>query len=614
MIGKLPPKKVSKARYQKFLQDNNVPYPEDATAATLYALCLQVPQVQQPQVQQPQAQAPATVSEERPATVSEERITAIVADAVAQALATALPAALQAMNHAGAPVAASANQLTPPAVTPATPVATPTPKPAQGKKRAIVSESEDEEQVEAYDYDKLEEPFLKKHMKRLGLPIGSRAQMAYDLRKHQLGDAFQDTDIPEDATLEPFTLQELQSIVGRSNIKSVHQYQQQLKYLADDDLLTNMCDVARTFTEWRRPKAKKTGGYREPRGTFQLSKAVVCLIKNMSEEERIRFIKTHNITDSGLRPLVKGTWGKLKLLMHCAEVHDKYWAEMHSINEHNKEKNIAEDPPLSKRQKNQIVMPTSAMVDDYWAKHRESFWKTLKRTCPEDASNRKHLEKLFHDREWLKLFLMLEDTSLRNDLSQLLCGDPTVGKDLVFIDRENREIVVRGPNKTSRVGDYEYKTVLIVEREETWQMLMAVVGVQEMLGRKYVFSNMYNKSPQSATRWGDSFSAYFGELFQTADGRFSPQMLRTLVTCEQNARIGTPQAHQLPHKEARGKNHSLFHQTSNLYNNRNIIKAANEGRSHPSHPDSSGSESVDPLVVEDSASEGEDIAPRLDFD
>lgn len=49
MIGKLPPKKVSKARYQKFLQDNNVPYPEDATAATLYALCLQVPQVHQPQ-------------------------------------------------------------------------------------------------------------------------------------------------------------------------------------------------------------------------------------------------------------------------------------------------------------------------------------------------------------------------------------------------------------------------------------------------------------------------------------------------------------------------------------------------------------------------------------
>lgn len=449
----------------------------------------------------------------------------------------------------------------------------------KGKRKAVTPETEGEGVMEPEDYDTMPEHLLLPMIRRLGLPEGSRAEMAFNLRRHHAGDSWVDEPIPE-IPKEPITPKEGEKIMRRSSNNSIQQYVDYIKRVDRRGLFDSLCDAIRVLQDFMlRGEIMKDGKtYREPaKNTAQLTKALCCLFDNMNEMEIFRLLQNNSRTATAMRTNVRAAKGKEELLMRFQELREQYGLSQYVVNEDKRLKRNAQDPALTERQKAQCVMPIEKMVTDYWvARFKEIWWKVVRRTCPDRAKDQDHLDFMSMCQEWLKFHLGLCFDALRNDLSAILIDEPTHKKGKCWVDRDTGEIVFYGSNKKKTPW-----VKIKVDRKEAWEMLLAFCEAQRELGRKHVFCNKSRAGgkwlqPQTAQTFGDTFATYFGELFEVEGGRFCYQMFRTLVTCTQNAADNVPLPHEVPVRQAKGKNHTSDEHMSNNYNNRLMLVACDE--------------------------------------
>ena len=506
----------------------------------------------------------------------------------------------------------------------------------KGKRPIRNLDSDDEEDENPIDYYELSEGMLRPLMRQKGLPDkGSRARMAFALQKHEAGDDWVDEPVP-DIPEDEITLEEAEEILARTpNKNSTYgQYIGYVRRIAEKDVLNDLCNPNEVKAQYLVPQLCKDGvtlKKKQPKTVGKLPDAIDCLLENMTEMEAFRLLFNNNLRNESFLKEAKAAKSKQELMMLFRELRDQYMTSARGRNETAKILRCVKDPELTEQQKAQCVLPTYAMLEDVWPKYQKFYWDTLRRTQPQDARLKRHRDQSFKDQlqliftcqEWLKLHLHINHDVLRNDLAKCRVDDPVIKKGQVYIDEGNKKIIFYCPNKTGT--QYDYRTLINVDREETWEMLMEMVRVQKLLGRKHVFCNTYRCNMgekkgrwlrQSENYYGQTFSAYFGKVFKTKDGKFSPRMLRTLATCEQNVRDNVPQAYELPYKQAKGKNHSVLEQLSNNYNKRAVpayaeaeyskTKAAAEAAM--SRASSSRSSSPEIILADDEDDEYEDDA------
>ncbi|KAJ3043084.1 hypothetical protein HK097_001820 [Rhizophlyctis rosea] len=499
--------------------------------------------------------------------------------------------------------------------------------------QVVDSDSEQEEGGEEMDYYSMNEDVLRSLMQRKGLDAtGSRARMAFLLQKHEAGDTWVDDPVPQ-IPADPITFQTCKKILDRTvdNHNTHKQYLGYFRRLDERGALHNLCDPDYIKTEYLVRQRKKDGNLkkRQPQTVGKLPDAFDLVFKEMEEMQVFRLLFNNNRRNLDE---VKAAGSKQELMMLFKELRDLYRPWAIERNEAETQKRREKDPELTEQQKAQCVLPTQAMLEDdrFKKRHRKEGFKD-------------QLQLIYTCQEWLKLHLHINRDALRNDLAKLRVDDPIIKNGRVYIDYNAKQIIIYRPNKTGT--DWNYDTLIKVDRQETWEMLMEMVRVQKLLGRKYVFCNTYicNRGEkkgkwvrQSENYYGKTFSEYFGRVFKTKDRKFSPRMLRTLATCEQNVQDNVPQAYELPYRQAKGKNHSVVRQMENDYNNRAVPayaeaeyakrKAAEAAR--PASPilfaddgeddeaDSAAqSDAADdtaplPPSVFDTDSNGKDIAPR----
>jgi hypothetical protein len=459
----------------------------------------------------------------------------------------------------------------------------------KGKRTADAMESEEEEDTD-FDYNNMSEDRLRELMQRFNLPHKglSRARMAFQLQKHEAGASWKDEPVPQ-IPEDEITFEDVERILGRTanGSKTYNDYLGYFRRLNKKGLLNDLCNPSYIKDQYVVPMLKKDNKTlkKAPQTVGKLPDALDCGFENMEEIEIFRLLFNNNLRNTPFLDAVKAAKSKQELHMLFRELRDQYGIAQYTRNLKASILRRVKDPELNERQKAQCVLPTSAMLEDVWPRYKKFYYATLRRTQPQDGKLKRHrnkqhkdqLQLIFTCQEWLKLHLHINEDALRNDLAKLVVGDPVIKKGQVYIDFESRHIIFYRANKTGT--EWNYDTLLKVDREETWEMLMEMVKVQKLLGRKYVFCNTYrcNRGEdkgqwkrQSENYYGSTFSEYFGRVFKTKDGRFCPSMLRTLATCEQNVRDNVPEAHELPYRQAKGKNHSLQKQMENDYNNRGV--------------------------------------------